>query len=55
MDWNCTSFCTSNLRRETFLIYSDKWLEFFCPFGRKELDIRKSSEKKTLRDLSLQQ
>ena len=41
--WN--GIVHSNLRRETIFTVSDRWREFLCPFGRKELDERKSSDK----------
>ena len=47
MKWNCTSFFTSNIQRETILTVSDRWQEFLCPYGRKEPDVvRKSSDRK---------
>ena len=36
MQWNYTSFFTSNLRRKIILTVSDRWQEFLCPFGRNE-------------------
>ena len=44
MEWEI--ICTSNVRRETILPVSDRWQYFLCPFGRKGLDVRKSSVKK---------
>ena len=52
MQWNCTSFLTSNLRRDIILTVSDRWQDFLCPFGRKEPDVRKSSDRK-IKHLSL--
>ena len=37
---------TSNSRKETILIVSDKWRELLCPFGRKEPDVRMSNDRK---------
>ena len=38
-----------DLRRETVLTVSDRWQEFLCPFGRKEPDVRKSTDIKIKR------
>ena len=35
-----------NLQRETILTVYDKWQDFLCPFGRKQPDVRKSSDRK---------
>ena len=43
MEWDCTSFLHQIYEEKLF---SDRWWDFLCQFGRKEPDVRKSSDTK---------